>query len=434
MNVRYRNTTKLHLKLIRFNYDDFLKSNRWSPLQLDEPTRRSFVRQPAVKQWSIDLPKTEDYRERIEKVVVPQDVPRGCYVLIASSDASFADDRNQLSLSEVWVSRLAMVVRTDQSLNQLEALVTDNQTGVPIVGASVKVWQLNQRQAAVQGESLKTDSNGIARLEATQRERLYLVGSHNGDQIASGQPLYFNRFEPGDGRSTQTQFFTDRAIYRPGQTIQYKGICFANDPQAVEYKTIAGQAVTVVLRDMNGEEVERRTHQTNRFGSFSGSFTATRNRLMGNWSLQTENGPQGWQQVQVEEYKRPKFRVEVTQPTAPAKLGDKVTVSGKATAYTGVAINDAKVSWRVVREVRYPIWWMWRCWWCPVESNSAEIAHGTTVTKADGSFEIAFDAKRIYRSVLKVNRLSSSKCMPMLPTRPERLVRMTPACRLVTRR
>ncbi len=144
---------------------------------------------------------------------------------------------------------------------------------------------------------------------------------------------------------------------------------------------------------MNGEEVERRTHQTNRFGSFSGSFTAVRNRLMGNWSLQTENGPQGWQQVQIEEYKRPKFRVEVTQPTAPAKLGDKVTVHGKATAYTGVAINDAKVSWRVVREVRYPIWWMWRCWWAPVESNSAEIAHGTATTNADGSFEVAFDAK-----------------------------------------
>ncbi len=223
INVRYRNTTKLHLKLIRFNYDDFLKSNRWSPLQMDEPLRRSFVRQTAVKQWSIDLPKTDDYRERIEKVVVPQDVPRGCYVLIASSDAAFTDNQNQLSLSEVWVSRLAMIVRTDQSLNQLEVLVTDNQTGTPIPGATVKVWQVNQTQTAVQGETLKTDANGIAKLEATQRERLYLVASHNGDQIASGQPLYFNRYDAGDGRSTQTQFFTDRAIYRPGQTIQYKG-------------------------------------------------------------------------------------------------------------------------------------------------------------------------------------------------------------------
>ncbi len=393
INVRYRNTTKLHLKLIRFNYANFLTSNRWSALQLDQQTRKALIRQPAVKQWTIDLPETKDYRERIEKVPVPQDIPRGCYVLVASGDAKFNDDHYQLTLSEVWVSRLAIVTRVDQAHKRMEVWVSDSKTGNPVAGASVSLWQMNDQGVSHEAETLKTDKNGLCPIPTVTRRRMWVMVRHQGDSLVSGQAIDFQPYDAGDGSFERTQFFTDRAIYRPGQTIQYKGICYAGKPKDANYNTLARRELTVILRDVNGEEVERRQHRTNEFGSFSGSFTASRNRLMGQWSLQIEGGPEGWRQLQIEEYKRPKFRVEVAQPKSPAKLDQQVVVSGKATAYTGVAISDAKVTWRVVREVRYPIWWGWRCWWCPIESNRAEIAHGTATTGPDGSFEIAFTAK-----------------------------------------
>ena len=114
---------------------------------------------------------------------------------------------------------------------------------------------------------------------------------------------------------------------------------------------------------------------------------------MGRMSLQVQGGPGGSTSFNVEEYKRPKFQVAIDDPKDAAKLHGKVNITGKATAYTGVAINDAKVKWRVVREVRYPSWWGWCYWWRPMpQGKSQEIAHGISGTKPDGSFDIEFTA------------------------------------------
>lgn len=111
-------------------------------------------------------------------------------------------------------------------------------------------------------------------------------------------------------------------------------------------------------------------------------------------SLQVEKGPGGQATFNIEEYKRPKFMVEVAKPKQAAKLGEEVTVTGNASAYTGAAIGGAQVKWRVQREVQFPAW----CWWGrygfpPGRGASQNIAHGTTTTGSDGTFTIRFVAK-----------------------------------------
>jgi hypothetical protein len=134
--------------------------------------------------------------------------------------------------------------------------------------------------------------------------------------------------------------------------------------------------------------------KANDYGSFSGSFTAPRDRLMGQMHLRIEGTPGGATHFSVEEYKRPKFRVEIEAPKTAAKLNGKVSLNGKADAYTGAAIDGANVRWRVVREVRYPAWWGWYYWWRPQPSQgSQEIANGVAKTGSDGSFPIEFTAK-----------------------------------------
>ena len=125
----------------------------------------------------------------------------------------------------------------------------------------------------------------------------------------------------------------------------------------------------MVLLDTNGQEIARRLHRSNEYGSFSGSFTAPRDRLLGRMTLRTENGPSGFAQVNVEEYKRPTFQVTLNAPEQAPKLTEEVTVSGKATAYTGAAIGGAQVSWRVERSVQFPPW----CWCCRWIYPSTEI-------------------------------------------------------------
>ena len=205
-------------------------------------------------------------------------------------------------------------------------------------------------------------------------------------QIHSGQP-------PEEGPREQTYFFTDRSLYRPGQTIHYKGLSVFLDQAKNSYRTVGNRKVVVVFNDPNGQEIERQTHRTNEYGSFSGNFTAPRDRLMGPMNIQILEGPEGSGQVTVEEYKRPKFKVEIDPPAEAAKLNEAVTVKGTATAYTGAPIDGAEVSYRVVREVRYPPWWGWCFWWRTPRTESQEIAHGLARTDVDGSFRLVFPAR-----------------------------------------
>ena len=102
----------------------------------------------------------------------------------------------------------------------------------------------------------------------------------------------------------------------------------------------------------------------------------------------------GYTSISVEEYKRPKFIVSIDTPEKGYKLGDEVSLMGKAMSYTGAAIGGAKVRYRVVREVRYPAWCYTFCYWRIPQNRQTtqEIADGTTTSNVDGSFPISFTA------------------------------------------
>ena len=120
----------------------------------------------------------------------------------------------------------------------------------------------------------------------------------------------------------------------PGQTIYYKGIAILVDQEGDNYKVLPNEQVTVVFSDVNGKEIARQTRGTNDYGSFSGIFTAPRDRLMGRMMIRADV-LQGTAWVSVEEYKRPKFQVTLDAPKTAARLGGEVQLEGKAMAYTG---------------------------------------------------------------------------------------------------
>ncbi|MDR0310691.1 MAG: hypothetical protein LBJ21_03790, partial [Acidobacteriota bacterium] len=152
---------------------------------------------------------------------------------------------------------------------------------------------------------------------------------------------------------------------------------------------VAKSRQTVALYDVNDEKVSDISVVTNEFGSFSGSFVIPSTGLTGQMSLRTEPA-NGAHFFSVEEYKRPKFEANLEHVKGAYRLGEEITVAGKAMAYAGSAVSEAKVSYRVTREARFPLW---RWWWGAVPFSSAqEIKNGETVTKEDGSFDILFTA------------------------------------------
>ncbi|MFC1636491.1 alpha-2-macroglobulin [Planctomycetota bacterium] len=298
-----------------------------------------------------------------------------------------------ISIMPIWVNDLALVVRSLNRNSSIEGFVLDARTGEPLADATVTRWTYDDRASeSLPVDQTHSDENGLFRFTGAAWSRSYYLVVEYADQKLASENAYWAY--PG-GRDLQpfeqTIFFTDRSLYRPGQAIYYKGICIRMDTILDDYRTLAGTRLIVVFKDVNGQEVVRQQCQCNDFGAFSGSFIAPQDRLMGQMSLVVESGPQGSTSINVEEYKRPKFRVRFDPPAEAPRLDTEVVVPAKATAYTGAAVGGAKVTWQVVRQARFPIW----CWWArayPVFSQAQAIAHGTAVTEPDGSFSIHFTA------------------------------------------
>jgi hypothetical protein len=396
ISIRYRNLTNVYFRAVAYDWNAFLDQRRNRPEYLNDSERRELLGKAPALAWSTNLPPTPDFKERAEELPAPATLKPGFYFLIASHHADFSGDDNQVTFTDVWVSDLALVVRPHDQ--KIEGFVLEANSGEPLSGAEVMAWHLdNNGNRVPTGPAASTDANGFFSFRAAEhRGSLLRVRAKIGDarqELGSMQEYYSYQIYQPD-RQEQTVFFTDRALYRPGQTVQYKGICLRVDQQKDNYEVLAGRKLTVVFSDPNGKEIAKAEHQCNDYGSFNGSFTAPRDRVMGRMTINVPNGPFGQASFNVEEYKRPKFQVTLDAPKTAAKLDDKVSLQGKAESYTGTAVDGALVKYRVVREVRWPYWWGWYSWRAPrVQQGSQEITHGTARTETDGTFKIEFTAK-----------------------------------------
>ena len=398
LNVNYRNLQEVFFRLIPFDHGNW---SRWgdlrSPQNLNASEMERLIQQPAAAAWSAKLPPHADFQTHTDSVPVDVDVKSGCYLLVYSTNSEFerlSTEFTNISMTEVWVSNLALVLRHGVAQGKTQAQVFDATSGSPLPGAEVRqaLWKYDGRQSKeTDVTTLRTDENGLVTLITNARGLCKLDVSHGDQRLGLIDNVHGN-LRDRQGTTERTILFTDRAIYRPGQSIQFKGICTRGNQVDDEYSTLTGRAVTVTLQDANGQEVEQREFRSNEFGSFSGSFTAPRDRVTGVMQLRV-TGIEGAAQVRVEEYKRPKFVVQLEKPEAAFRLGQQVTIAGHATAYTGAAVDQSKVVWRVVRTVRYPVWYSWRYWYRPVAANSQEMANGVVQTDRQGKFEISFTAE-----------------------------------------
>ena len=400
INVSYRNLDNVHFRMVEFDYSNWQWGNRNQPANLGSKELNNWLQRPRVTQWSQELKPTDDYQLREQEIKVNVELEPGCYLLFASDREDFRKNDNQVSVCEVWVSELGLTIRNDYSDPNFSAQVTNAITGKPIAGAVVKTSQWIRDGRNSRSEDLApvtTDENGIFSVKIANNRRrnvpVRAIVSHDNQTLGVVDNTYRSRRNRNQRDTEQSVFFTDRSLYRPGQTINFKGICITHAQSRNAYSTIANRGVEVVLRDVNGQEIERKSFSSNEVGSFSGSFNAPKDVATGYMNIQVVSGPQGNVGIRVEEYKRPKFLVDVEKPDQEFRLGADINVTGKATAYTGAPIDGAKVVWRVVREVRYPDWWMWRCWYCmPTTGESQEIENGIGKTDVDGSFKLNFKA------------------------------------------
>ncbi len=393
LEVSYRNLDRVHFRLVAVDFPQQMERRSGTYDYYSRERVDYILGLPPLRQWSAPLPGTPDFRTRSIRLPAPTGLASGAYFLVSSMSGDFREENNSIAIAEIWVSDLALVTRQGRPAG-LEGFVLRAADGAPLAGAAIRTWRWDRAaRHVVPGPNARTGADGLFHiLDAHELAGLMVT---RGDQKLGESDRLANYEAPAPrAPAERTLFFTDRALYRPGQPIQYKGLCIRLDTERDDYLTLADRAVHVVLRDANRREVATADLRTNSHGSFSGSFVAPGDALLGAMSLAVGRGPDGSTGIRVEEYKRPRFLVTLDSPLTPARLADSVAVTGHALAYTGAPVDGAAVKWRVLRQVRYPDWWGWCFWWRPsATGGSQEIAHGSATTDAEGRFTIPFVAR-----------------------------------------
>ncbi|TBR24044.1 hypothetical protein EPO15_04785 [bacterium] len=419
LTVYTRNVPKLHFRLYPVTPEEvrasFPRGERgpWSNV-LNAPSDallRQYVARPPARSWSVDPAPTRKHVSVSTTADLPDASP-GLYLAVVSGDAAFAPGTSLLSASLVNVTGLVLFGNAgleglDRDFSErpgdaqavktapaFRVTLLDGASGRPVKGARLDVSRA--RDWNWRSETAVTDELGRAQLSETVSLRQGVYTSAQADFLARqgaslaywASPLHFYFSVP---ERLRVLLETDRPIYRPGQTVLWKATVLERTPQG--WKAHAGAKVTLGANDPNGSQFYNEAKDLSALGSAQGSFVIPSGRLLGGYSLQAHvnDGPRnysGYVNVNVEEYKRPEFEVEVEASTGAWRYGRPVTVAGKASYYFGGPVPDSSVTYTVTRETWMP-WWCWWWSWRP-RGGTTEVLRGEAKTDAEGRLKFSF--------------------------------------------
>ncbi|MCW3074926.1 MAG: alpha-2-macroglobulin [Flaviaesturariibacter sp.] len=382
--VKYKNINSAHLRLLPA--DESLKKifTYSSPANWETVLERT-----PLRQWSQRLPAATDLQEHNAEIKIAA-LPAGEYILLIASDSLFSENANLLGAQAFQVSPISFITQNEN------IFVLNRETGQPLNKATVAVFTQEynyktSKNVKVKWGSYRADATGYVQIERNKKGNLpynYLLEiEHGKDRLEMDEQIYhYQRYdanEEEDDSIIKFHFFTDRSIYRPGQTVYFKAIVLTKSRGetgiATNYKS------KLFLENANQEDIDSLQFTTNEYGSVSGKFMLPQNGLNGNFRIYEEEDDQAVS-FSVEEYKRPKFYIEFEKLKGSYKAGDSIALPGVAKSYAGNVVDGAKVAYRIIRKPRFIYSWRWRM----PQTASMEIGHGETTTDRKGSFTITF--------------------------------------------
>ena len=380
--LSYRNTQQLGYKIVRIKERDIEEIQAMDYQKVIPYLNKKTVAAADI----LEIPAETDYRAHSSVVALPA-LPSGIYYLMVFEASKAPTNRDDTEIYLFQVSRLGFI--TDRKDNHTDLLVVDRKTGHPEAGVTVELSRRvynDKERRYVQHllKTLHTDASGKAVIEKFD-DQYFLATLRKGDEVLLPNTQLLVQAPGKANRNTVTTLLTDRAIYRPGQTVYFKGITTLREGD--EQTLVVNGQEKVILKDANWQDVAQAEFTTDNYGGFSGSFVIPDHLLNGVFHLRALHGNA---EFRVEEYKRPTFEVNFERVKEQYKLNQPVTVHGSVDALAGFALDDVQYSYRVVRKTSFP----WRCWWWwyPVVEDE-QIDYGEGRTDEAGKFAITFNLK-----------------------------------------
>ena len=340
------------------------------------------------KNYSFDVEKNPEHAFTTSELSLPPQ-PFGYYAIMISNREDFSLGSTYFHL--IQITDLVAVDAPMPNSNTIKVL--DRTTGQPVENAIVTVTgeeYRDHRSVTVTYAEKNTDKDGNAQFQQSEiQARINSLDFtvKKGDDFLDKNSFSFT-YESGVSSSTTLKIFTDRALYRPGQTVYFKGIYFSKEGNNIN--VLPNRKVFLSVLDINRQKVYDDILTTNEFGSISGSFQLGTSVVLGcyNFWLTSTYNVSIVHTFSVEEYKRPTFEVFTDEVKDEIALNQNVTITGNAKTYSGVNVENAEVKYEIIRAPRF------RGWWCfNYKMKEKSVANGIVKTDADGKFAITFNAK-----------------------------------------
>lgn len=388
--IKSRNYSAHVIRIYKIKDFDFVQYSSFQNYLLEENLTLE-------RTLSLDLKDEKLFQERSLELLLDGFSTPGQYFIVATKEGQslfeLAKD-NKLWNAEKVISKaftISTISTTSSTINgEYTMLVLDQSTGKPVEGAEVQLYKHNYRRGN-EPQLIKkgtTDKNGLFSHPIRDNGRLFYSVEYKGSFLYGGEYAYKSG---KDVKQNRIELLTDRSVYRPGQTVYFKGIAF--EGMENEFKATAKKKITITLRDASYQEIYKSTFTSNEFGSVDGSIQLPSSTPLGSFSLVASidglftNSLTSSTQFIVEEYKRPTFEVKLNQPTKEAKLNDTVSVVGNAKAFAGFPIANAQVSYTIYRKWnRY-----WRFYYSPFSGDL--LKEGEVKSNVNGDFKIDFFAE-----------------------------------------
>lgn len=322
----------------------------------------------------VGLPDYQVIRDRM----TIKGLPIGVYLVeMTTNNKSIKPQRALLRVSDMYLM--------SQTLpnNRVRLVAVSATTGQPLPNAKIRITNGNDYNNKRHSQTLTCNAQGEAVYEMGRSSNQSIYPYTDEDQACA--ETYFNAYGlfPKDRVPVrpQVELYTDRSIYRPGQTVHAAAIVYRRvDDERTE--AVAHQTMTLTLRDANYKVVATKEVVTDDFGTASTDFVLPSSGLTGMFSLRTNFGNNGYESFSVEEYKRPTFQVSFDEVKEKYQAGDTVNVVGHVKSFAGVPVQSAKVKYTVVR--RPAMWWFHRM----SKDREVMVAKDTLVTDGDGRFTV----------------------------------------------
>lgn len=346
----------------------------------DEATYKMLLKKTTKlhqKDFSRDYYGRPDYETVKDSIEIGGNLPLGAYLMEVTSDNTGIAPQREL----FYVSNLAVMIQ--QLPDDKHRYVVVNATdGQPVPGAKIMLYDRDYdvktgKWKRLVHARLTTDENGEAYFKNVDGN--VLISTSN-DKFTPAKDIYLSRtryYEQKDDK-IKHQLFTDRSIYRPGQTVHASAISYIVKKGLDASVPGKSMELNFILRDANGKQVAEQKATTDEYGTASVDFELPKEGQTGLYFISVNGTVTKY--VRVEEYKRPTFEITFPKVNEKYNWGDTVVVKATAKTYAGVPVQGAKVAYQVTRRNQL--------WWWGAGSAGQLVKTDSCVTREDGTFDV----------------------------------------------